>query len=172
MLALCLLATSVIAGPVPVLTYHNDISRTGANLSETALTTTNVNVNGFGKLFTRVVDDELYAQLLYVPAVNVPGRGTHNIVYAATVNNSVYAFDADFPDESAPLWLRNFIGSNQVSQTVSGVGLIVTVITQPDGVAHVVRHEREKRRTKAARAALASGARNAASVDEPSSGTP
>lgn len=112
MLALCLLATSVIAGPVPVLTYHNDLSRTGANLSETALTTTNVNVNGFGKLFTRVVDDELYAQLLYVPAVNVPGRGTHNIVYAATVNNSVYAFDADFPDESAPLWLRNFNPEN------------------------------------------------------------
>lgn len=76
------------------------------------------------------------------------------------------------PGAPGSLWLRNFIGSNQVSQTVSGVGLIVTVITQPDGVANVVRHEREKRRTKAARAALASGARDAASVDEPSSGTP
>ena len=53
------------------------------------------------------------------------------------------------------LWLRNAIGSDQVSQTLSGVGLVTTVITQPDGVANLVRHEREKRRIKAARAALA-----------------
>lgn len=70
------------------------------------------------------------------------------------------------PGAPGSLWLRNFIGSNQVSQTVSGVGLIVTVITQPDGVANVVRHEREKRRMKAARAALANGARDARSVED------
>ena len=52
------------------------------------------------------------------------------------------------------LWLRNAIGSDQVSQTLSGVGLVTTVITQPDGVANLVRHEREKRRIKAARASL------------------
>jgi ABC-type branched-subunit amino acid transport system permease subunit len=68
------------------------------------------------------------------------------------------------PGAPGSLWLRNFIGSNQVSQTVSGVGLIVTVITQPDGVANVVRHEREKRRMKAARAELATGARDASPV--------
>jgi ABC-type branched-subunit amino acid transport system permease subunit len=73
------------------------------------------------------------------------------------------------PGAPGSLWLRNFIGSNQVSQTVSGVGLIVTVITQPDGVANVVRHEREKRRMKAARAAMATGARDARPVaDVPS----
>jgi branched-chain amino acid transport system permease protein len=68
------------------------------------------------------------------------------------------------PGAPGSLWLRNFIGSNQVSQTVSGVGLIVTVITQPDGVANVVRHEREKRRMKAARAELATAGRDASSV--------
>jgi len=59
------------------------------------------------------------------------------------------------PGAPGALWLRNTIGSDQVSQTLSGVGLIVTVITQPDGVANIVRHEKEKRRIKAARAALA-----------------
>jgi len=59
------------------------------------------------------------------------------------------------PGAPFSLWLRNAIGSDQVSQTLAGVGLIVTVITQPDGVANVVRHEREKRRMKAARKALA-----------------
>jgi len=77
------------------------------------------------------------------------------------------------PGAPGSLWLRNAIGSDQVSQTLSGVGLVVTVITQPDGVANVVRHEREKRRVKAARAALAAGApaatprRASAPVEEP-----
>lgn len=61
------------------------------------------------------------------------------------------------PGAPFALWLRNAIGSDQVSQTLAGVGLVVTVITQPDGVANVVHHEREKRRLKAARAARAAG---------------
>ena len=74
------------------------------------------------------------------------------------------------PGAPGSLWLRNTIGSDQVSQTLSGVGLIVTVITQPDGVANVVRHEREKRQIKAARAALADqvvAGSVATPVDEP-----
>lgn len=74
------------------------------------------------------------------------------------------------PGAPGSLWLRNAIGSDQVSQTLSGVGLVVTVITQPDGVANVVRHEKEKRRVKGARAALAaqSGATSPVlAVDEP-----
>ena len=74
------------------------------------------------------------------------------------------------PGAPGSLWLRNAIGSDQVSQTLSGVGLVVTVITQPDGVANVVRHEKEKRRVKRARAALAaqSGATSPVlAVDEP-----
>ena len=74
------------------------------------------------------------------------------------------------PGAPGSLWLRNTIGSDQVSQTLSGVGLIVTVITQPDGVANVVRHEREKRQIKAACAALADqvvAGSVATPVDEP-----
>jgi hypothetical protein len=93
---------------VNVTTQHNDNARTGANLSETRLTTGNVNVNQFGKLFSRDVDGQLYAQPLYVAAVTIPDSTVHNVVYVATQNNSVYAFDADDPDpDAAPLWKVN-----------------------------------------------------------------
>ena len=91
-----------------VTTQHNDAARTGANLSEVVLTTTNVNVSQFGKLFERAVDDEIYAQPLYVEGVTVPGVGIRNVVYVATNNDSVYAFDADDPAASAPLWRVNY----------------------------------------------------------------
>lgn len=64
-----------------VITQHNDAARTGANLAEIVLTTTNVNVSQFGKLFERAVDDEIYAQPLYLEGVNVPGLGLRNVVY-------------------------------------------------------------------------------------------
>lgn len=95
-------------GQVSVTTQHNDAARTGANLSETVLNTGNVNVNSFGKLFERAVDNQVYGQPLYVANVAIPGVGTRNVVYVATVNNSVYAFDADSPAATAPLWQVNY----------------------------------------------------------------
>src|SRR5205823_9483655 len=56
----------------------------------------------------RVVDDEIYAQPLYVDGVNIPGVGVRNVVYVATNNDSVYAFDADNPAAAAPLWRVNY----------------------------------------------------------------
>jgi hypothetical protein len=103
-----------LAAQTPVLTYHNDGGRTGANLQETALTTSSVNVASFGKIFSRPVDDQLYSQLLYVPNVDIPGRGVHNVVYAATVNDTVYAFDADYADLTGPLWKRSFLSPGVV----------------------------------------------------------
>lgn len=93
-----------MSGMILVLTQHNDNSRTGANLQEVQLTTSNVNQNQFGKLFTRQVDGQIYAQPLYVSNVTIPNKGTHNVVYVATMHNSVYAFDADDPHAAAPLW--------------------------------------------------------------------
>jgi hypothetical protein len=95
-------------GRVDVLTQRNDIARSGLNLRETVLNTGNVRQETFGELFSRAVDDELYAQLLIVSDLEMPGIGPRNVVFAATVNNSVYAFDADDPAEAEPLWHVNF----------------------------------------------------------------
>jgi hypothetical protein len=99
---------TVNAGPptVRVLTQHNDIARTGQNISEMILNTTNVNDNQFGKLFAMTVDGQVYAQPLYVPGVTING-GVHNVVIIATEADSVYAYDAD--SSAAPLWKASLV---------------------------------------------------------------
>jgi hypothetical protein len=91
---------------VTVTTHRNDNSRTGQNLSETILNTTNVNSGSFGKLFTRTVDGQIYAQPLYVSNLRF-GNKVRNVVYVATEGNNVYAFDADDGRASVPLWQVN-----------------------------------------------------------------
>jgi hypothetical protein len=89
-------------------TYHNDNLRTGQNLNEIALAPANVNSATFGKLFSYELDGMTFASPLYVANVNIPGRGFHNLVFAATEHDSVYAFDADGLTNS-PLWQVSFI---------------------------------------------------------------
>ena len=91
---------------VDVLTFHNDNAHTGANLGETTLTLTNVNSLTFGKTGQAAVDGAVYTQPLIKSNLLIPGKGFHNVVYAATEHDSVYAFDAD---TLAPLWRRAFI---------------------------------------------------------------
>jgi len=77
-----------------VTTYHNDLSRDGANTHEFALTPSTVTSATFGKLFSCPVDGAIYAQPLWVPNLTV-NTAKHNVIIVATQHNSVYAFDAD-----------------------------------------------------------------------------
>ena len=100
------ITTTRIPNPqsISVLTQHNDNTRSGWNDSETVLTTSNVNVRQFGALFTLPVDDQVYAQPLVVGHVAIGGT-TRNVVYVATVNNTLYAFDGD---DGTLYWQKNF----------------------------------------------------------------
>jgi len=103
----CLFAWMMAGLPAAeILTQHNDLSRTGANLQETTLTPANVNPGLFGKLFSRNVDGALYAQPLYVEGLTISSQ-SHNVVFVCTEHNSVYAFDADDPAASNALWHVN-----------------------------------------------------------------
>ena len=101
-------SASVAAAYTGMLMYHNDLARTGQNLSETILTPSNVNSTQFGKLFSYPVDGATYAQPLYVQSVTIPGQGVHNVIYVATEHDSVYAFDAD-GKVSTPFWHVSFL---------------------------------------------------------------
>jgi hypothetical protein len=104
------LCTALSSSATDVVTYHNDIARTGHNLQETILTPSNVKSSSFGKLFTFPVDGIIDAQPLYVSAVSIPGKGTHNVVYTVTESDSVYAFDAD---TGARLWHVSVLRSGE-----------------------------------------------------------
>ncbi len=78
-----------------VLTSRYDNARTGANTNEFLLAPANVHVNTFGRLFTYPVDGYVYTQPLYVANLAIPGQGAHNVVFVATEQDSIYAFDAD-----------------------------------------------------------------------------
>lgn len=141
---------------VSVTTYHNDIARTGQNLNETILTPANVNPNGFGLLFVKPVDGYVYAQTLYVPNVSIGGQ-THNVVFVATENDSVYAFDADSAAgaNASPLWQVSFISPPSVTTVdsvndiectdlVPQIGITGTPVIDPSaGTLYVVANTKE-----------------------------
>ncbi len=101
-----LLAASA-AAQVNVLTGNYDLQRTNSNLQETILNQQNVNTSNFGKLGYFPVDGEIYAQPLYASGIQITGQGLHNVVYIATMHNSVYAIDADQPGSTTALWQVN-----------------------------------------------------------------
>ena len=106
-----LLAALPVTAQVNVLTSHNDNARTGLNSNETVLTPSNVNMSGFGQIFFQPVDGQVYAQPLYVSRLTIPNKGIHNVVFVATMHDSVYAFDADTNagSNAPPLWHASFI---------------------------------------------------------------
>jgi len=110
---------------VNVTTYHNDTARTGQNLGETMLTSSNVNSSSFGKLFVISVDGRVDAQPLYLTQVSIPNHGTHNVVYVETEHASVYGFDAD---NGTLLWQVSMLGAGETTSDDHGCGQITPEI--------------------------------------------
>ncbi len=108
-----------------VLTYHNDIARTGQNLTETMLTTSNVNSAKFGKLGFYSVDGQVYAEPLYASSVSVPSNGTHNLLIVPTEHGSVYAFDAD---SGTTIWQITTLKTGETASDNRGCGQITPEI--------------------------------------------
>ena len=79
-----------------VTTWRNDRAHSGVNSQEYALTPQNVASNKFGKLFSCPMDGWVFAQPLWMANLKI-GGGRHNVVFIATENDSLYAFDADAP---------------------------------------------------------------------------
>jgi hypothetical protein len=101
---------------VSVLTYHNDVGRTGQNLNETILTTANVASANFGMLGSTTVDGAVDAEPLYVGGMTIAG-GAHNVLFVVTENDSVYAFDAD---TFAQLWHVTVLPKGATVPTATG----------------------------------------------------
>ena len=99
-----------------VLTYKNDLSRSGQNLSESTLNPVNVNPSTFGLLRNLPVDGKVDAQPLYVSQLSISGSA-HNTVFAATEHDSVYAFDAD---TGSVLWQVSLLGTGETLSDARG----------------------------------------------------
>ena len=132
-LLVCVALVSVCSGQIAIPTGRVDNQRSGANVNETLLTPANVNSNQFGALFHYPIDYQALAQPLYVPNVNIPGQGTHNVVYVATMADSVYAFDADSNagSNASPLWSVNFTNPALYGDGVTLASIYTNPITLP-----------------------------------------
>ncbi len=104
-----------------VTTYHNDLSRTGQNNSETILNRSNVNQKTFGQIGSLPVDGLIQGQPLVVRGVPVPNPATggvvnRDLVFVATEHDSVYAWDYNLWDPNDPsqllkewVWKTSFL---------------------------------------------------------------
>jgi len=138
-------STPPSTGSVDITTYHVDVARTGLNPNEATLTTSNVASSTFGLIRTLPVDGHVDAQPLYLSALTIGGQ-SHNVVYAATEHDSVYAFDAD---SGAQLWKTSVLGSGETtsgdhgcSQITPEIGITSTPVIDrkagPNGAIFVV----------------------------------
>jgi Immunoglobulin domain/PQQ enzyme repeat len=120
------LTVTSAAGPAgtDVLTYKNDLSRSGQNLSETTLTPANVTSSSFGLLRNLAVDGKVDAQPLYVSQLSVAGSA-HNVVFAATEHDSVYAFDAD---TGSTLWHVSLLATGETLSDAHGCDQVIPEI--------------------------------------------
>jgi hypothetical protein len=147
MLIVFALACSVwMHGQVNILERGYNKFRTGANAAETVLTPANVSsgANEFHKQFVMRVDGKIEGSPLYGSNVQIAG-GTHNVIYVATMHNTVFAFDADNGTQLSARWLGNPVTGPDLSHlkpttihTEWGI-LSTPVIDLKTGTLYVVR---------------------------------
>jgi hypothetical protein len=121
-------AVAAVTGLAGMYTYHNDLSRDGANIQEYALTPANVNTTNFGKVASCPVDGVIQGQPLWVANVTMAGA-KHNVVFVTTQHDSLFAFDAD-ANSCSLLWSASMIdlahgasaGETSVPGTAVGLG--------------------------------------------------
>jgi hypothetical protein len=106
---------TVMAG-TNVVMWHFDAQRTGLNPTEASLSPATVVPATFGKLFSYLLDGYEYGQPLLVSQLTIAG-GLHNVVFAATENDSVYAFDSDNYGAGSPLWKASLLKSGETPMT-------------------------------------------------------
>jgi hypothetical protein len=104
-----------------VVSYHGDPGSTGQDLTETVLTPSNVNSTDFGRIFDTPLDGQMYAEPLAMANVNITrgsSQGIHNVIYVATMHDSLFAVDAT---TGQILWQDNFtqISNPEVSTIMS-----------------------------------------------------
>ena len=130
---LLLLCAACTHAQPSITTAQYDNHRTGANLEEKILTPRNVNEAQFGKLFMIPVDGDVYAQPLYIPKLEIPGKGVHDVVFAATEHDSVYAIDAaGTPTE--PLWQVSFLNERTGVRPVASADVRCSFIAPEIGI--------------------------------------
>ena len=131
-------------GPVTlagVFTYHNDVTRTGQNLNETVLTLANVNSSTFGRIgfLPTTATGTVDAQPLYVSDLLVAGAA-HNVLFVASEDDLVYAFDAD---NFSPLWQISLLSPGEFTSDNRGcdddgpqIGITATPVIDPQAGPH------------------------------------
>jgi hypothetical protein len=135
-----LLFLGELGAQVTVDMAQYNYERTGANIQEWILHPSNVNPANFGKLFSRSVDASVYALPLIVPNLNIAGE-RRNVLFVATMGNTVYAFDADDPARVEPYWSKNLgtpaPGDSWIGPVYHGI-LSTPFIDVPTGTLYTV----------------------------------
>jgi len=131
--------TSSVSVPTDVLTYKNDLSRSGQNLTESTLTLANVTTSSFGLLRVLPADGKVDAQPLYISQLSVSGA-MRSVVFAATENDSVYAFDAN---TGSILWQVSLLAAGETvsdmrdcTQVSPQIGVTSTPVIDRSAGAH------------------------------------
>ena len=126
-----------LSAQVSILTSNYNNERNNWNANESILNPTSVSASNFGKIGSFPVDGQIYAQPLYVSGLQIPGLGTRDVVYVATMHNSVYAIDAGAPQSTTPLWTVNLgpsLPSSEIpdfDDIVPEIGILGTPVIDP-----------------------------------------